>query len=99
MTTWSAIVLSQGDRPVQLAQAVDSLLAQRDVTLEVVVVGNGWEPSGLPDGVVTVALPANVGAPEGRNVGAAHASGKLLYFLDDDARLSTDGVLATLEAR
>jgi len=99
MTTWSAIVLSQGDRLKQLAEAVSSLMMQRDVSLQVVVVGNGWQPTGLPDAVVAVHEPTNVGAPGGRNKGVEHASGDLLFFLDDDARLATEDVLATLEER
>ena len=74
--TWSAVVLSQGTRPVELAAAVQSLLDQTDVSLEVIVVGNGWEPSGLPDAVRTVYLPTNLGAPRGRNRGIARAKGK-----------------------
>ena len=87
MTSWSAIVVSQGDRPRPLAAALDSLLAQQGVSLEVIVVGAGWEPSGLPPGVVAVPLRGNVGAPAGRNKGIAAASGEYLYFLDDDASL------------
>ena len=33
--------------------------------LDVVVVGNGWEPAGLPDGVRAVALPEDRGIPGG----------------------------------
>ena len=40
-----------GNRPADLRAGLESLLAQRDVVLDVVVVGNGWEPIGLPDGV------------------------------------------------
>lgn len=97
--TWSAIVLSQGDRPQQLSEAVGSLLAQRAVEVEVVVVGNGWKPTGLPDAVATLHLPTNLGAPEGRNRGLELAHGELLFFLDDDARLAADDVLATLTER
>ena len=56
-----------------------------------VVVGNGWEPVGLPEVVRTVHLPENVGIPEGRNVGAAASRGDVLFFYDDDAYLPTDG--------
>jgi GT2 family glycosyltransferase len=60
---------------------------QRDVKLDVVVVGNGWVPEGLPDGVRGIALAENVGIPAGRNAGVAHVAGELLVFLDDDERL------------
>ena len=73
--TVGAVVLSMGTRPVEFPRALESLLAQQGVDLDVVVVGNGWEPVGLPDGVRTVHLPENVGIPEGRNVGAAESRG------------------------
>jgi len=94
-----AIVLTQGRRPNELAAAVGSLLAQRDVELDVVVVGNGWVPEGLPDGVKTVHNPQDLGIPGGRNAGVPAVSGDLLFFLDDDARLPAPDVLARVEAR
>ncbi len=66
---YGVVVLTMGNRPAELAAGIDSLLAQRDVTLDVVVVGNGWSPSGLPAGVKTCGLPENVGIPAGRNAG------------------------------
>ena len=94
---WSAVVLSQGNRPAELAAAVDSLLSQTDASLEVIVVGNGWEPSGLPQDVRTVHVPENVGAPGGRNKGIEAARGELFYFLDDDAVLPEADTLARVE--
>lgn len=94
---WSAIVLSQGDRPAELAAAVNSLLAQQGVTLEVIVVGNGWNPEGLPDAVRTVHLKKNLGIPQGRNRGVRLAQGKYLYFLDDDAVLPDTDTVARIE--
>lgn len=94
--SYGAVVLSMGTRPDELARAMDSLLRQRDVDLEVVVVGNGWEPTGLPSGVRTVALAENAGIPEGRNIGAKAVGGDLIFFYDDDAYLPDDRVLARL---
>lgn len=94
--SYGAVVLSMGNRPDDFPRALDSLLSQRDVDLEVVVVGNGWEPTGVPDGVRTVALPENVGIPEGRNIGAANVGGDLIFFFDDDAVLPDDRVLARM---
>ncbi|MDE9367695.1 glycosyltransferase [Luteipulveratus sp. YIM 133132] len=85
-----------GDRPTELAEALRTLKAQQGVELDVVLVGNGWEPTGLPDWVRTVHLPENVGIPEGRNVGAREVRGELLYFYDDDASLPTPDVLSRL---
>jgi len=92
--SFGAVVLTQGRRPEQLRQAVESLLAQRDVDLDVVVVGNPWEPTGLPDGVRGVALPDNLGIPGGRNAGVPHVRGDLLFFLDDDTSLARPDALA-----
>jgi len=93
-----AVVLSMGTRPAELPRAMESLMAQRGVVLDVVVVGNGWEPTGLPPGVRTVHLPQNVGIPEGRNVGAREVGGDVIFFYDDDAFLPTDDVVARLVA-
>lgn len=89
-------MLHMGDRPVEIAEALRTLHAQEGVELDVVVVGNGWEPTGLPDWVRTVHLPENVGIPEGRNVAARECRGEFIYFYDDDALLPTTDVLARL---
>jgi GT2 family glycosyltransferase len=94
MTDIGAVLLSMGNRPGELDRALQCLLRQRDVSLDVVVVGNGWEPVGLPDGVRGIALADNVGVPEGRNIGAAAVDGDVLLFFDDDLELVEDDVLA-----
>jgi GT2 family glycosyltransferase len=94
--SFGVVVLSMGDRPDELALALKTLLNQREVDLDVVLVGNGWTPTGLPAGVRSVCLPENVGIPEGRNVGARHARGEYLFFYDDDAILPNDTVLIEL---
>ena len=96
--TVAAVLLTMGTRPVEFPRALESLLAQRGVDLDVLVVGNGWEPTGLPPGVRTLHLPENVGIPEGRNLGAAEARGDVIFFYDDDAYLPTPDVLARLVA-
>jgi GT2 family glycosyltransferase len=93
---FGCVVLTQGRRPPALRRALDSLTGQRDVDLDVVVVGNGWEPQDLPAGVKSVGLPEDVGIPGGRNAGVPHVTGDLLFFLDDDAHLPDDGVLAQI---
>jgi GT2 family glycosyltransferase len=94
MTDVGAVVLSMGNRLPELERALRSVLMQQDVTVDVAVVGNGWEPTGLPEGVRAHALPHNVGIPEGRNVGAGLVDGEVLLFFDDDAELPTPDVLA-----
>lgn len=98
LPTIGVAILHMGDRPRELRAALDSLSRQQDVELDVVLVGNGWEPVGLPDWVRTVHLPTNVGIPEGRNVAARAVRGKFIYFLDDDAVLPEPDVLARLAA-
>jgi GT2 family glycosyltransferase len=96
--TWGVVVLTQGRRPEELRRALASVLAQDADGVDVVVVGNGWEPEGLPEGVRGVALPADRGIPAGRNAGVPHVRGELLLFLDDDASLGTQHALGRLEA-
>lgn len=87
-------MLTLGRRPGELRRAVDSLLIQRDVELDLVVVGNGWEPTGLPAGARGLGLAENVGIPGGRNAGVPAVRGDLLFFLDDDASLAAPDALA-----
>jgi GT2 family glycosyltransferase len=91
------VVLTTGKRPESLRAGVESLLRQRGVEVDVVVAGNGWEPTGLPDGARGVAKEVDTGIAAGRNFGARHARGELLFFLDDDAALASDDVLARIE--
>ncbi|MHA6668946.1 glycosyltransferase family 2 protein [Homoserinimonas sp. A447] len=81
------VVLTQGTRPDDLATGIRSVLAQTGVALDVVVVGNGWQPTGLPKGVKALALDENLGIPAGRNRGVAQVSGDYIFFLDDDANV------------
>jgi len=87
MTDVGCVVLTMGNRPDSLAAALRSVLEQRDVDVDVAVVGNSWEPKGLPEGVHAVGLPENIGIPAGRNAGVPHVRGGVLLFLDDDAAL------------
>jgi GT2 family glycosyltransferase len=93
------VLLTQGTRPDDLRAAAVSLLAQQGVELDIVCVGNGWAPVGLPDALRTLALPENIGIPAGRNAGAAAVSGEWIFFLDDDASLPSPHFLADAVAR
>jgi GT2 family glycosyltransferase len=96
--TVGVVILTQGQRPVELARAIASVQDQRDVQTEVVVVGNGWDPLAadppLPAGLRAVALEENLGIPAGRNAGVDAVGGDVLFFLDDDAWLPTPEFLA-----
>lgn len=91
--TIGVVIPSMGKRPVELAKALECLRTQTGVVLDTVVVGNGWEPVGLPEWAHSVYLPENVGIPQGRNVGAGAVRGDLLFFYDDDASLPAPDVL------
>ena len=92
--TVGVVSLSQGTRPADLAAGLASLAAQVGVELDIVVVGNGWAPTGLPDDVRALALPKNVGIPAGRNRGAEAVRGDWIFFLDDDASLPSPTLIA-----
>lgn len=91
--SFGVVVLSQGKRLDDLNRGFQSLLAQKGVELDVVCVGNGWDPEGIPSEVKTLGLPENLGIPAGRNAGVPHVSGEFLFFLDDDAWLPDDTTL------
>ena len=85
--TVGVVVLTQGTRADDLERGIRSVLAQQGVTLDVVCVGNGWQPAGLPTGVQSLGLPTNLGIPAGRNRGVPLVTGEYLFFLDDDASI------------
>lgn len=93
------VVVTQGNRPAELAAALASVLAQTGVAVDCVVVGNGWEPTGLPEGVRTITLPVNIGIPAGRNAGIAEVRGDPVFLLDDDAALPEADTLQRLAER
>lgn len=108
----SCVILTMGDRPVELRRAVDSVRAQHGEPIEVILVAQGIDLDEVPDDVTYVRLPENVGLPEGRNRGAARATGDVVLFLDDDgwypeptladwvrARFATDPRLGVLSFR
>ncbi|WP_404962778.1 glycosyltransferase family 2 protein [Streptomyces sp. 147326] len=87
-----AVIITMGNRPDELKALLDSVARQQGDPVEVVVVGQGVEVTGLPEGVRSITLPENLGIPGGRNVGieAFGPGGRdvdALLFLDDDGLL------------
>ncbi|MEU9378147.1 glycosyltransferase [Streptomyces sp. NPDC048255] len=87
-----AVIITMGNRPDELKALLDSVARQDGDPVEVVVVGQGVEVTGLPEGVRSIDLPENLGIPGGRNVGieAFGPGGRdvdALLFLDDDGLL------------
>jgi GT2 family glycosyltransferase len=91
--SYGCIVLTQNQRPDDLRRAVESLRSQKGVDVDVVVVGNGCEPEGVPDDVRRLALSENLGMGDGHNAGVSQVDGELLLFLDDDARFEDEQAL------
>lgn len=87
MSDFACVVLTMGKRPEELQAAVDSLLTQEDVTLDIVIVGNGWDPTKQFPKLKTLHLVENLGIPAGRNAGVKEVTGQFLFFLDDDVLL------------
>jgi GT2 family glycosyltransferase len=98
-STLSCVILTMGNRPAEVARAVGSVLAQRGAPVEVVVVGNGADVTGLPSGVRSIRLPDNVGVAAGRNAGVAECTGDVVLFLDDDGWYPDPGLAAHITAR
>ena len=88
-----SVVIPTYKRPKELAEAIDSVLAQTGASTEVIVVDD------CPDGSAAAVAASYVGKPvhyllnpvpsKGnpaivRNLGWSHASGEYLHFLDDD---------------
>lgn len=99
LPTVGVVSLTQGTRPDDLDRGLRTLLAQEGVALDIVVVGNGWQPVGLPAGLRSLGLPENLGIPAGRNRGAEVVAGEYVFFLDDDASLPSPTFLADAIAR
>ena len=97
--TFGCVILTQGRRPEELDRAVRSVLAQAGVRMQVVVVWNGVPAGCSWQGVQAVELPSNVGIPAGRNAGVPAVDGEFLLFVDDDAALAQESMLAEVGAR
>lgn len=83
----SIIVLTMGNREESLDTCLRSAAAQDYDDLDIVCIGNGWQPVNLPDGIRGIALAENIGGPMGRNFGVTETGADLFLFLDDDAWL------------
>lgn len=101
-----SVVIPTYHREKQLQEAIDSVLDQRDVTFEVIVVDDS------PEGSARTSIESRRDPrvryvrrdqPSGgrpalvRNDGAGRASGRYLYFLDDDDILAS-GTLSVMSA-
>ncbi len=96
--TLGCVLLTTGQRPDELARAIASVHAQRDVTADVVVVVNAEVQLDEVPGARLVHPGENLGIPGGRNLGVETVDGEVILFLDDDAELGDPAILARLAA-
>lgn len=92
------VLLSMGNRPEELARSLAALERQVGVDMDVVLVGNGWVPEGVPTWVRSHHSPSNLGCPGGRNLGASLVRGEYLLFYDDDGELGSPDVVSRMAA-
>jgi glycosyltransferase involved in cell wall biosynthesis len=89
-----SIVITCFNQQEFIKQAVDSVLSQRAVSKEVIVVDDGSTDGSIEalkqfaEFVTIVRLSSNVGVSEARNRGASLASGEYVIFLDGDDLLA-----------
>ena len=86
-----SVIIPTLGRPAKLKRAVRSVLAQSWGDFEVIVVIDGPDPQTVAEmlerldrRIRVLALPANVGLAEARNVGIRQAAGRWVALLDDD---------------
>jgi len=89
----ASVIIPTRNRPAHLRAAVRSVLANIGNNIEVIVVDDGSVPPAQDGLLADFATDRRLmilcnsgpnGAATARNLGAAHARGKVLFFLDDD---------------
>jgi glycosyltransferase involved in cell wall biosynthesis len=100
-----SVVIPTRNRPKLVVRAVCSALAQTHRELEVIVIIDGadcatrTELSAFDDPRLRVVeLSQSVGGAEARNIGARHATGQWVAFLDDDDEWLSSKLEVQLEA-
>ena len=92
------VVLTQGDRPRELAAALHSVQAQDlPSPAEAHVIVNGTA-SVDPENFAMSTSASNLGVPGGRDFGVSRTTAEIVGFLDDDATLATDASRLVLDA-
>ena len=95
----SVVILSMGDRPEQLNEAVNSVSQQLGCKAETILVWNGVEAVQEVKADQHISLKTNIGIPAGRNYGASFATSELIMFLDDDAKIISSDLLSHAATR
>lgn len=91
------VILTLGDRPAALAEAVGSVRRHCSEQSALLVVSNGG-PTAI-DGVAPrelLVVPNNLGIPGGRDLALRQLDADVVCFLDDDARVTAGAEAAAL---
>lgn len=104
-----SVIIPTRNRPALFGAALESVLAQAGVALEIIVVNDGCDPAFLPeyqpiwdaagDRLQVIHLPISPrghGQSHALNMGVAASSGDYVTFLDDDDAWSDAGYLGRL---
>ncbi|MGE5236645.1 MAG: glycosyltransferase family 2 protein [Acidobacteriota bacterium] len=99
------VIVRTKDRPALLLESLESVAAQRDVSLEAIVVNDGGEPVGQVVASLAgrvslrvVELQPGRGRSAAANAGVAAARGRWIGFLDDDDLLAPTALRDLLAA-
>lgn len=88
MTIKISCIIPTCNRPEFLKKAIESVLSQTVLPMEIIIVNNGKDRIKLADEILSKVIIHNtepyIGASAARNVGAKMAKGEILAFLDDD---------------
>ena len=98
----TAVMLAWGEEPI-LEEAVTAVLRSTGVAADVVLVDNGCTSDAVErvrhlDGVSVVTPGTNTGFAGGCNVGATHATGDYLAFINGDAVVDHDALAHLVHA-
>ncbi|BCJ67365.1 glycosyltransferase family 2 protein [Polymorphospora rubra] len=95
-----SVVIPCYNRARTVALCVESVRRQTHPAIEIIVVDDAsTDDSAMiaaSAGATVMRLPANSGPGAARNLGAAHAQGEILFFLDADVALEPDSVAAAV---
>lgn len=98
MTPDISIIIPTHNRKELLAQAVQSCIAQKGVSMEIIIVDDG-STDGTEEFCAQLRHPVifckqkNKGPAAARNLGMIYASGEFIKFLDDDDLLAPDSLI------
>lgn len=99
----TSVIIPTKNRKDIIGRAINSVLAQRDAKVEIIVVDDGssdatadYIKSEYPN-ILLVTNALSVGGAKARNIGAEHATGEYVAFLDSDDEWLPDHLKTKIE--